>query len=102
MYKKEETGLTLVQTLSASNFKLLTVSNQNRKVWEAWKVKQGKYVYFSPPTFLSPRPSIPASKFPILALNFNYKQSKTKCVGGMDPRPSMYVCLFLSPPFLSK
>ena len=48
----EEACLTLVQTLSASNFKLLTVSNQNWKVWEAWK-----------------------------------------------PR---YICLILSPPFLSK
>ena len=66
------------------------------------KSNKAIYVYFPLPLFLSPRPSIPASKLPILALNFNYKELKTKSVGGMDPRLSMYVCLFLSPPFLSK
>ena len=61
-----------------------------------------KAIFLSPP-FLSkliPRPSIPASEFPILALNLNYKQSKTKSVGGMETRLSMYVSLPLF--FLNK
>ena len=58
------------------------------------KSNKAIYVYFSLPTFLSPRPSIPASKLPILALNFNYKQLKLKAWEAWPK--AIHVCVFIS------